>query len=275
MREARARGRNPPRRHHAQCRSADSLSVALPARSRGYVFPDEYLAYRTRKRQAELLRELPDFLALVSAARPPKSGLEHAVRRGLGRPTRASGGQHLLAEQVCAAIRAAYGFGSDLFDALRDIATAADLEALDELAASLGSSRRLGKGGLRGAPPSTSARCATTNETALWARPRWSAQARCNPRGHLPARVRAARDAPLFIGPLEGSKEVIVSICEEACSPRSANMAGYARRAGPDDARIHHRRRGDPGRSRRRGDGLEQTDLRTRSINSSSSSWES
>jgi Flp pilus assembly protein TadB len=41
---------------------------------------------------------------------------------------------------------AAYGIGSDLFDALRDIATAADLEALDELAASLGSSRRLGKG---------------------------------------------------------------------------------------------------------------------------------
>ena len=36
--------------------------------------------------------------------------------------------------------------GSDLFDALGDIATAADLEALDELAASLGSARRLGKG---------------------------------------------------------------------------------------------------------------------------------
>jgi len=33
-----------------------------------------------------------------------------------------------------------------LFDALRDIAAAADLEALDELAASLGASRRLGKG---------------------------------------------------------------------------------------------------------------------------------
>jgi Flp pilus assembly protein TadB len=118
--------------------------VALPAAFAGYVFPTEYLAYRTRKRQAELLRELPDFLALV---RPlaAKSGLEHAVAEVSDALHEASGGQHLLAEQVRSAV-AAYGIGSDLFDALRDIAVAADLEALDELAASLGSSRRLGKG---------------------------------------------------------------------------------------------------------------------------------
>ncbi len=118
--------------------------VALPAAFAGYVFPTEYLAYRTRKRQAELLRELPDFLALV---RPlaEMSGLEHAVAEVSDALHEASGGQHLLAEQVRSAV-AAYGIGSDLFDALRDIATAADLEALDELAASLGSSRRLGKG---------------------------------------------------------------------------------------------------------------------------------
>jgi Flp pilus assembly protein TadB len=118
--------------------------VALPAAFAGYVFPTEYLAYRTRRRQAELLRELPDFLALV---RPlaAKSGLEHAVAEVSDALHEASGGQHLLAEQVRSAV-AAYGIGSDLFDALRDIAAAADLEALDELAASLGSSRRLGKG---------------------------------------------------------------------------------------------------------------------------------
>ena len=118
--------------------------VALPAAFAGYVFPTEYLAYRARKRQAELLRELPDFLALV---RPlaAKSGLEHAVAEVSDALHEASGGQHLLAEQVRSAV-AAYGIGSDLFDALRDIATAADLEALDELAASLGSARRLGKG---------------------------------------------------------------------------------------------------------------------------------
>ena len=118
--------------------------VDLPAAFAGYVFPTEYLAYRTRKRQAELLRELPDFLALV---RPlaAKSGLEHAVAEVSDALHEASGGQHLLAEQVRSAV-AAYGIGSDLFDALRDIATAADVEALDELAASLGSSRRLGKG---------------------------------------------------------------------------------------------------------------------------------
>jgi Flp pilus assembly protein TadB len=118
--------------------------IALPAAFVGYVFPTEYLAYRTRRRQAELLRELPDFLALV---RPlaAKSGLEHAVAEVSDALHEASGGQHLLAEQVRSAV-AAYGIGSDLFDALRDIANAADLEALDELAASLGSSRRLGKG---------------------------------------------------------------------------------------------------------------------------------
>jgi Flp pilus assembly protein TadB len=118
--------------------------IALPAAFAGYVFPTEYLAYRTRKRQAELLRELPDFLALV---RPlaAKSGLEHAVAEVSDALHEASGGQHLLAEQVRSAV-AAYGIGSDLFDALRDIAAAADLEALDELAASLGASRRLGKG---------------------------------------------------------------------------------------------------------------------------------
>jgi Flp pilus assembly protein TadB len=118
--------------------------IALPAAFAGYVFPTEYLAYRTRRRQAELLRELPDFLALV---RPlaAKSGLEHAVAEVSDALHEASGGQHLLAEQVRSAV-AAYGIGSDLFDALRDIAAAADLEALDELAASLGSSRRLGKG---------------------------------------------------------------------------------------------------------------------------------
>jgi Flp pilus assembly protein TadB len=118
--------------------------IALPAAFAGYVFPTEYLAYRTRKRQAELLRELPDFLALV---RPlaAKSGIEHAVAEVSDALHEASGGQHLLAEQVRSAV-SAYGIGSDLFNALRDIAAAADLEALDELAASLGSSRRLGKG---------------------------------------------------------------------------------------------------------------------------------
>lgn len=118
--------------------------IALPAAFAGYVFPTEYLAYRTRKRQAELLGELPDFLALV---RPlaVKSGLEHAVAEVSDALHESSGGRHLLAEQVRSAV-AAYGIGSDLFDALQDIATAADLEALDELAASLGSARRLGKG---------------------------------------------------------------------------------------------------------------------------------
>ncbi len=120
------------------------LFVALPLAFAGYVFPTEYLGWRTRQRQAQLLRELPDFLALV---RPlaTKSGLEHAVAEVADALHDASGGQHLLAEQVRGAV-AAYGVGADLFEALRDIGTAADLEQLDELAASLATARRLGKG---------------------------------------------------------------------------------------------------------------------------------
>lgn len=118
--------------------------AALPLAFAGYVFPTEYLAWRTRQRQAQLIRELPDFLALV---RPlaAKSGLEHAVAEVSDALHDASGGRHLLAEQVRGAV-AAYGIGADLFEALRDIATVADLEQLDELASSLATARRLGKG---------------------------------------------------------------------------------------------------------------------------------
>src|SRR5512142_1951225 len=118
--------------------------IALPVAFVGYIFPTAYLGHRTRQRQAELLGELPDFLALV---RPlaAKSGLEHAVAEVSDALHESRGGRHLLAEQVRSAV-AAYGIGSDLFAALRDIATAADLEQLDELASALASSRRLGKG---------------------------------------------------------------------------------------------------------------------------------
>jgi Flp pilus assembly protein TadB len=120
------------------------LPVALPVAFVGYVFPTEYLAARGKARGAQLARELPDFLALV---RPlaAKHGLEHAVADVADALHEASGGGNLLARQIRSAV-AAYGTGTDLFGALRDIAAAADIEALDELAASLAQSRRLGKG---------------------------------------------------------------------------------------------------------------------------------
>ena len=121
-----------------------ALLLALPLAFAGYVFPTEYLASRGRGRTAQIARELPDFLALV---RPlaARHGLEHAVADVADALHEASGGGNLLARQVRGAV-AAYGTGTDLFGAMRAVAAAADIEALDELAASLAQSRRLGKG---------------------------------------------------------------------------------------------------------------------------------
>jgi Flp pilus assembly protein TadB len=109
-----------------------------------YVFPTEYLAWRARRRKAQLLRELPDFLALV---RPlsQRMSLEHAFSETALAIHAASDGRNLLASQVRRAV-AEYGTGADLYEALRDVATTNDLEELDELASALGQSRHLGTG---------------------------------------------------------------------------------------------------------------------------------
>lgn len=121
-----------------------ALLLALPVAWIGYVFPTEYLGARGRRRQAQLRRELPDFLALV---RPlaGKDGLERAVANVADALHEASGGKSLLAAQVRSAV-AAYGAGTNLYAALRDVAAAADLEELDELASAVEQARRLGKG---------------------------------------------------------------------------------------------------------------------------------
>ena len=123
---------------------AGGLLLALPIAFVGYVFPTEYLGARAKARQAQIARELPDFLALV---RPlaAKHGLEHAVADVSDALHEASAGTNLLARQIRSAV-AAYGTGADLYTALRDIAAASDIEALDELAASLSQSRKVGKG---------------------------------------------------------------------------------------------------------------------------------
>ena len=118
--------------------------LVLPIAFAGYVFPTEYLGWLGRRRQGRLRRELPDFLALV---RPlaERHALERAFSDVADALHRATGGRNLLAEQVRAAV-AAYGTGVDLYAALRDVAAAADLEELDELAGSLAQARHLGKG---------------------------------------------------------------------------------------------------------------------------------
>ena len=121
-----------------------ALLVALPLAFVGYVFPTEYLGWLGRRRQGQLRRELPDFLALV---RPlaERHTLERAVADVADALHRATGGRNLLGEQVRGAV-AAYGTGVDLYAALRDVAAASDLEELDELAGSLAQARHLGKG---------------------------------------------------------------------------------------------------------------------------------
>lgn len=121
-----------------------ALLLALPLAFVGYVMPTEYLASAGKRRQAQLLRELPDFLALV---RPlaAKHGLEHAVADVADALHAGSAGENLLARQVRAAV-AAYGTGADFYAALADVAAAADLEELDDLASALGQARRVGKG---------------------------------------------------------------------------------------------------------------------------------
>lgn len=121
-----------------------ALIVALPVAFVGYVFPTEYLGSLGRRRKGQLLRELPDFLALV---RPlsESPGLERAMATVADELHAASEGENLLARQVRSAI-AAYGTGINFYAALADVAAAADLEELDELAAALGQARRIGKG---------------------------------------------------------------------------------------------------------------------------------
>jgi tight adherence protein C len=121
-----------------------ALLLALVPAFAAYVFPTEYLGWRARRRKAQLLRELPDFLAVLRplAERKP---LEEALADVTSALDEASGGRNLLARQLLSAV-AAYGTGASLFDALRDVAAANDLEALDELAMALGQVRHVGAG---------------------------------------------------------------------------------------------------------------------------------
>lgn len=123
-----------------------ALILGLILAYAAYVFPTEYLGWRARRRKAQLLRELPDFMALVRPlAEPGRMSLEHAFSETALALHAASEGRNLLASQVRRAV-AAYGTGIDLYTGLRDVASTNDLEELDELASALGRSRHVGRG---------------------------------------------------------------------------------------------------------------------------------
>jgi len=121
-----------------------ALLLALVPAFGAYVFPTEYLAWRARRRKSQLLRELPDFLAVL---RPlvERKPLEEALADVTAAVDRASAGRNLLARQLLAAV-AAYGTNVSLYEALRDVAATNDLEPLDDLAMALGQVGPLGVG---------------------------------------------------------------------------------------------------------------------------------
>ena len=121
-----------------------ALILGLPPAFAAYVFPTEYLNWRARRRKAQLLRELPDFLGV---ARPlaQRMPLEHALAEAAEALHEAGEGRNLLASQVRRAV-AAYGAGAGLYEALRDVAGTNDLEELDELASALEQGRHVGRG---------------------------------------------------------------------------------------------------------------------------------
>jgi hypothetical protein len=121
-----------------------ALLLALLPAFGAYVFPTEYLGWRARRRRAQLVRELPDFLAVLRpmAERKP---IEEALSGVTTALDEAAEGRNLLARQLLSAV-AAYGTNVSLFDALHDVAAANDLEPLDELAMALGQVRSVGAG---------------------------------------------------------------------------------------------------------------------------------
>lgn len=121
-----------------------ALLLALLPAFAAYVFPTEYLGWRARRRRAQLLRELPDFLAVLRPMVEHRP-IEEALSGVTTALDEAADGRNLLARQLLSAV-AAYGTNVGLFDALRDVALANDLEPLDELAMALGQVRRVGAG---------------------------------------------------------------------------------------------------------------------------------
>jgi tight adherence protein C len=123
-----------------------ALILGLVVAYLAYLFPTEYLGWRARRRKEQLLRELPDFLAL---ARPlaERHPLEYALTEATETLEECSGGSNLLASQLRRAV-GAYGAGADLYEGLHDVAMTNDLEELDELASVLGQSRHVSRKGV-------------------------------------------------------------------------------------------------------------------------------
>jgi len=128
-----------------------ALSIALPSvillmpalAFAGFLAPSVVIRRRRNARRNQMLRELPDLVALLKAFVTSGTTLEQALH--LISTQQSSGGENLLAEEVRHAL-SDYGLGVNLEEALTLMAQRTGVEELELLAAALAQGKRQGAG---------------------------------------------------------------------------------------------------------------------------------
>jgi tight adherence protein C len=128
-----------------------TLSIALPGvvmltpalAFAGFIAPSVIIRRRRNARRNQMLRELPDLVALLKAFMTSGTTLEQALH--LISTQQSVGGDNLLAEEVRHAL-SDYGLGVNLEEALTLMAQRTGVEDLEMLAAALAQGKRQGAG---------------------------------------------------------------------------------------------------------------------------------
>lgn len=110
----------------------------------GYIAPNRYLANRRRRRQRQVLQELPDFIGLVRAFVMAGVPLERALHL-IASQDQYEMDQPILAAEVRAAL-ARYGLGLSLEEALEEMSGRVGVDDVRLFIAALAQGRRLGIG---------------------------------------------------------------------------------------------------------------------------------
>jgi tight adherence protein C len=121
-----------------------SIVVLMPALAfAGFLAPSVVIRRRRNARCNQMLRELPDLVALLKAFVTSGTTLEQALH--LISTQQSSGGENLLADEVRHAL-SDYGLGVNLEEALTLMAERTGVEELEMLAAALAQGKRQGAG---------------------------------------------------------------------------------------------------------------------------------
>lgn len=110
----------------------------------GYIAPNRYLAGRRRRRQGQVLDELPDFIGLVRAFVTAGVPLERALHL-IASQDQFDMDQPILAAEVRAAL-ARYGLGLSLEEALEELSRRVGVDDVRLFIAALAQGHRLGIG---------------------------------------------------------------------------------------------------------------------------------